>query len=119
MVISPTMTYASRTWILTRKDDQDCATESASLYRTDERKYKPKKVAVNKKDDETEKIEDEDKEGTTDKETKEGSEQSSNKDQDSDLSCREDVDEEIDATENEEEWIETFFQKKKNIKETE
>ena len=42
MVITPTMTYASGTWTSskkkkTRKNDQDYATEEASLYRTDEK----------------------------------------------------------------------------------
>ena len=40
------------------------------------------------------------------KETEEGSEQSSNKDHDSDVSFQEDQDEEIDKSEKEEEWIE-------------
>ena len=70
------------------------------------RKYKPKKVTANKKDEGTDKKEEEENEGTTDKETEEGSEQSSNKHQDSDVSFQKKVDEEIVATENEEDWIE-------------
>ena len=72
-----------------------------------------KKLQWTKKTMKPKKLKTKTKRVATDKETEEGSEQSSNKDQDSDLSCREDVDEEIDATENEEEWIETFFSKKK------
>ena len=53
---------------------------------------------------------------TTDKETEEGSEQDSKKDQDSDVSLQEDADEEIDATENEEDWIEYI---KRSTKEAE
>ena len=47
---------------------------------TSERKYKPKKVTANKKDEGTGKADEKDKESTTDKETEEGSEQGSNKD---------------------------------------
>ena len=65
-----------------------------------------KKVKMNKKEEGTEKVEEKDEEGTTDKETEEGSEQDSKKDQDSDVPFQEDADEEIDATENEEDWIE-------------
>ena len=55
-------------------------------------------------------------EDTTDKETEEGSEQNSNKDQDSDVSFKEEADEEIDATENEEDWVEYI---KRSTKEAE
>ena len=48
----------------------------------------------------------EESKGMTDKETEEGSDQNSNKDQDSDVSFQEDTAEEIDATEDEEDWIE-------------
>ena len=54
----------------------------------------------------TERMEEEKNESTTDKETEEGSEKNSIKDQDSDVSFQEEADEEIDATENEEDWIE-------------
>ena len=70
------------------------------------RKYKPKKAIVHKKVEGTERMGEEQNEGTTDKETKEGSEQNSIKDQDSDVSFQEEADEEIDATDNEEDWIE-------------
>ena len=42
----------------------------------------------------------------SDKETEKGSQHDSNKDQDSDVSFQDEVDEEIDVTENEEDWIE-------------
>ena len=51
-------------------------------------------------------MEEEKNESTTDKETEEGSEKNSIKDQDSDVSFQEEADEEIDATEKEEDWIE-------------
>ena len=54
----------------------------------------------------TERMEEEKNESTTDKETEEGSEKNSIKDQDSNVSFQEEADEEIDATENEEDWIE-------------
>ena len=44
-------------------------------------------------------------------ETEEVSDQNSNKDQDSDVSFQEDTEEEIDATENEEDWIECIQKK--------
>ena len=50
--------------------------------------------------------EDEDNEGISEKETEEDSQHDSNKDQDSEVSFQDEVDEEIDATENEEDWIE-------------
>ena len=52
----------------------------------------------------------------SDKETEEGPDQNSNKDQDSDVSFQDEVDEEIDATENEEDWIEYI---KRSTKEAE
>ena len=52
----------------------------------------------------------------SDKEKEEGPDQNSNKDQDSDVSFQEEFDEEIDATENEEDWIEYI---KRSTKEAE
>ena len=89
----------------TRKDDQDCATKDASPYNTDQKNIQIEKSYSEQKMRAPKKLEEEDKEGTTDKETEEGSEQSSNKDQDSDVSFQEEADEEIGATENEEDWI--------------
>ena len=73
-------------------------------------------MTANKKEEGTEKADRKAEEGTTDKETDEGSEQDSKKDQDSDVSFQEDADEEIDATENEEDWIEYI---KRSTKEAE
>ena len=56
------------------------------------------------------------KEARPTKKTDEGSEQDSKKDQDSDVSFQADADEEIDATENEEDWIEYI---KRSTKEAE
>ena len=99
-----------------REDDQNCATEDASLDYTDETKIQANKIKATKKEEGTEKVDEKDEKGTTDKETDEGSEQDSKKDQDSDVSFQEDADEEIDAIENEEEWIEYI---KKSTKEAE
>ena len=52
----------------------------------------------------------------TDKETEEGSDQNSNEDQDSDVSFQEDIEDETDATENAEDWIEYI---KRSTKEAE
>ena len=59
---------------------------------------------------------DKDNEGTSDKDTERDSQHDSNKDQDSDVSFQDEVDEVIDATENEEDWIEFI---KRNTKEAE
>ena len=53
----------------------------------------------------------------TDKETEEGSDQNSNKDQDSDVSFQEDTEKEIDATEDEEDWIEYIKRRTKEAEE--
>ena len=109
MVVTPTMTYASSTWTLTQKHEKMIKTAQRNmlpLIVQTKRRYKPKKVKMNKKEEGTEKVEEKDEGGTTDKETDEGSEQDSKTDQDSDVSFQEDADEEIDATENEEDWIE-------------
>ena len=52
----------------------------------------------------------------TDNETEEGSDQNSNKDQDSEVSFDEEIDEAIDSTEKEEDWIEYI---KRSTKEAE
>ena len=119
MVVTPTMTYASGTWTFTQKHAKMFKTTQRKMLRLivqTKRKYKPKKIIANKKDEGTEKADAKDNEGTTDKETEEGSEQSSKKDQESDVSFEEEVEEEIDATENEEEWIEYI---KRSTKEAE
>ena len=120
MVITPTMTYASGTWTLTQKHEKMIKTTQRKmlcLIVQTKRKYKPKKVTANKKDEGTEKADEKDNEDMTDKETEEGSEQSSKKDQDSDVSFEEEVDEEIDATENEEDWIEYIQRSTKEAEE--
>ena len=61
-------------------------------------------------------MQDEENEGMSDKDTEERSQHDSNKDQDSDVSFQEEADEEIDATENEQDWVELI---KKSTKEAE
>ena len=80
------------------------------------RKYKSKKDAANNMGERIEKHADEENKYATDKETEEGSEQNSNKDQDSDVSFQEEIDEAIDSTEKEEDWIEYI---KRSTKEAE
>ena len=81
-----------------------------------ERGHYHKKVTVDKKKVETEACSDGVNEDMSDKETEEGSDQNSNKDQDSDVSFQDEVEEEINATENEEDWIEYI---KRSTKEAE
>ena len=94
MVITPTMPYASGTWTLTQKHEkmiQGLRNERcfALSYRRKGNTNR-KKLQRAKKDEGTEKLADEDNEGTT-VETEEGSEQNSKKDQDSDVSFLEEV----------------------------
>ena len=63
-------------------------------------------MKMTKKEEGTEKGNEEGKDDLIDKETDEGSEQNSNKDQDSYVSFQEEADEEIDAIDNEEDWFE-------------
>ena len=82
MVVTPTMTYASSTRTLTLKHEKMIKTAQRKMLRLivqTKRKYKPMKVKATKKDEGTEKVEENDEEGTTDKETDEGSEQDSKK----------------------------------------
>ena len=71
---------------------------------------------TNKKGEEPEMPKDKDNENISEKDTEDNSQQDSHKDQDSDVSFQEEADEEIDATENEEEWIEFI---KRSTKEAE
>ena len=122
MVITPTITYASGTWTLTLKHEKMIKTAQRKMLRLfvqTKRKYKPKKVTASKKEEGTDKLADEENQGTSDKETEEGSEQNSNKDKDSDVSFQEEVDEEIDATEHEEDWIEYIKRSTKEAEEHE
>ena len=84
---------------------------SVSSFKQKENTNQQKDVSSNK-EEEAEKYADEDSKRMTDKETEEGSDQNSNKDQDSDASFQEATDEEIDATENEEDWLDRIHQKK-------
>ena len=96
MVITPTMTYASGTWTLTQKH------EKMIIIQT-KRKYKMKrKASSNKREEVPGETKEKDKENMSDKETEDESQEDSNKDQDSDVSFLEEADEEMDATENEE-----------------
>ena len=79
-------------------------------------KYKPKKDAVNNMGEGIDKHADEENKYATDKETEEGSDQNSNKDQDCEVSFHEEIDEAIDSTEKEEDWIEYI---KRSTKEAE
>ena len=72
---------------------------------------------MSKKEEGTEKGNEDGKEDLSDKDMEEGSEQTSNKDQDSDVSFQEDADEEIDTTENEEDWIEYIIRSTKEVEE--
>ena len=87
-------------------------------YRTNEKKYKSKnkKEAADETTEETKKYEEEEKKCETDKQTEEGPDQNSDKDQDSDVSFQEDIDEAIPTTEKEEDWIEYI---KRSTKEAE
>ena len=100
----------------TLKDDQDCAMKDAPPHRSNKEKIQIKKIS-SKEGEETDKYVDEESKGMTDRETEEGSDQNSNKDQDSDVSFQEDIEEEIDATENEEDWIEYIKRSTKEAKE--
>ena len=53
----------------------------------------------------------------SDKDTEDESQEDSNKDQDSDVSFQEEADEEIDATENEEDWVEFIKRSTKDAEE--
>ena len=98
------------------QNDQDCTTKDASPYRPNKETIqngKKEKVTSMK---EAEKQREKESFCATDEETAEGSEQSSNKDQDSDVSFQEDEDEEIDECEKEEEWIEFIKRSTKKSK---
>ena len=80
------------------------------------RKYKTKRKATSKKDEKPEVTTDKGNEDISEKDTEDESQEDSNKDQDSDVSFQEEADEEKDATENEEDWIEFI---KRSTKEAE
>ena len=119
MAITPIMTYAGGTWTLSQKHEKMIKTAQRKMLRLivqTKRKYKPKKDAVDRKVEETDKHAEEENKYAANKETEEGSDQDSNKDQDSNVSFQEEIDEAIDSTEKEEYWIEYI---KRSTKEAE
>ena len=80
------------------------------------RKYKSEKNAANNMGEGIDKHTDEENKYATDNETEEGLDQNSNKDQDSEVSFQEEIDEAIDSTEKDEDWIEYI---KRSTKEAE
>ena len=122
IVITPTLTYASGTWTLSQKHERMIKTAQRKMLRLivqTKRKYKSKnkKEAADETAEETKNYGEEEKKCETDKEIEEGSDQNSHKDQDSDVSFQDEVDEEIDATENEQDWIEYIKRSTKEAKE--
>ena len=120
MVVTPTLTYASGTWTLTQKHEKMIQTAQRKMLRLivqTKRKYKTKNKATSKKDEEPEIPRDEDNENTSGKDTEDESQNDSKKDQDSEVSFQEEADEEIDATENEEDWIEFIKRSNKEAEE--
>ena len=65
-----------------------------------------RKASSNKKEEVPGETKEKDKENMSDKETEDESQEDSNKDQDSDVYFQEEADEEMDATDNEEDWVE-------------
>ena len=86
----------------TPQNDQDCTTTDASPHRSNEKKNKVKSKKETKETSSKKEI---DSHCATDDETGEGSEQSSNKDLDIDVSFQEE-DEETEKSTEEEEWFE-------------
>ena len=120
MVVTPTLTFASGTWTITQKHEKMIKTAQRKMLRLivqTKRKYKTKKKATSKKDEEPGMPKDEDNENTSGKDTDDESQNDSKKDQDSEVSFQEEADEEIDATENEEDWIEFIKRSKKEAEE--
>ena len=120
MVITPTLTYASGTWTLTQKHEKMIKTAQRKMLRLmlqTKRKYKTKRKTSSKKDEEPEVTKDEDNANISEKDTEDESQEDSNKDQDSDVSFQEETDEEIDGTENEEDWVEFIKRSNKEAEE--
>ena len=109
MVITPTLTYASGTWTLTKKHEQMIRKAQRKMLRLiiqTKRRYKKKvKTSNNKKEEVPEEKKNENSEDISDKDTEDDMQEDSIKDQDSDVSFQEEADEEIDETENEEDWV--------------
>ena len=107
MVITPTLSYASGTWTLSREHERMIRSTQRKMLRLivqTQRKYKKKtQTSKNEKDGQDAKV----NHRSSDHETAEGSSSNTDCDQDSDVSFMEDTDEEIDTGEiEEEEWIE-------------
>ena len=108
MVITPTLKNASGTWTLTQKHQKIikiAQRKMLHLILQTKRKYKTRRKASSKKEEVPGETKEKNKESLSDKETDDESQEESNKDQHSDVSFQVEADEEIDATENEEEWI--------------
>ena len=115
MVVTPTLTYASGTWTLTQKHEKMIKTAQRNMLRL-EKKIQDKKKATSTKDEEPEMLKNEDNENTSGTDTGDDSQQASNKGQDSDVSFQAETDEELDATENEEDWSNSSKEVRKKLK---
>ena len=119
MVITPALTSAGGTWTPSQKHEKMIKTAQRKMLRLivqTKRKYKSKKDAANKEEEEIDKHAVEESKYATDKKTEEGSDQNSKKDQDSEVSFQQEFDEAIDSTEKDEDWIEYI---ERSIKEAE
>ena len=108
MVVTPTMTYASSTWTLTQKHKKMIKTTQRKMLRLivqTKRRYKSKKNENGQKRRGHRKSGKMRREIRPTKRQTKARNRIQKKDQDSDVSFQEDADEEIDATENEEDWI--------------
>ena len=109
MVVTSTMTYASGTWTLTQKHEKMIKTAQRKMLRLiiqTKRKYKKKRKSSSNKKEEVPGGKEENNENYSVRETEDDLQEDSNTDQDSDVSFQEEADEEMDATDNEEEWVE-------------
>ena len=98
-----------------RKNDQNSATKDASTYHTDKKKVQKEIFKQQKRRGARWKKEN--NENLSDKETEEELQEDSNTGQDSDVSFQEEADEEMDATDNEEEWVEFVKRSTKDAEE--
>ena len=103
---NPTMSYASGTWTLTKKEHERMiqSTQRKMLRPIIQTKRRHKKIV--KRKDETNEKEDTEDLGSTGDESEDGQNSNTHNDQDSDNSFENDTDEEIDTTAiEEEEWV--------------
>ena len=104
------MTYASGTWTLTQKHEKMIETAQRKMLRlliqTKRKCKKKRRSSSNKKEEVPGDTKGKDSEKMSEKDTEDESQEDSNKDQDSDVSFQEKADEEIDATDYEEDWVE-------------